>query len=433
MAGLLVVLLPFGASAQDNTVLIERSTAMLYLANGADPVLGQTWTQPGFDDSGWTPGVFGIGYEDNPPGAMGLLDTIVPSGTSSIYTRLTVDVPDVAQVTSVFLAADFDDSFAMWINGTEIFRSAGLPAGALDWNTSGGDHESSNDTAPHYEYTDVTAAALTVLVNGTNDVAIAAYNLNASSSDLVLVPSLTLNKTILVTRGPYLQQGSSEAVTIRWRTDVASDSRVLCGSSAGSLVLCGQDPAVVLDHEIELSSLADDTTYFYAVGSSAEILAGDDADHKFITAPLTGVSRPTRVWILGDSGKGNQPAKDVRDAYYAFSGGVPTHLWLMLGDNAYDERGGRRVPGQGLRDLSPTCCASRCCGLTLGNHDGSAERTPNDAVGAVLRDLHATRPTGEAGGLGVRERRPTTRSTTRTSISWCSTRRTHPVAPVRRC
>jgi PKD repeat protein len=397
VAGLLIVLLSFGASAQDNTVLIERSTAMLYLANGADPGLGQTWTQPGFDDSGWTPGVFGIGYEDNPPGAMGLLDTIVPSGTSSIYTRLTVDVPDVAQVTSVFLAADFDDSFAMWINGTEVFRSAGLPAGALDWNTSGGDHESSNDTAPHYEYTDVTAAALTVLVNGTNDVAIAAYNMNASSSDLVLVPNLTLNKTTLVTRGPYLQQGSSEAVTIRWRTDVASDSRVLCGSSPGSLVLCGQDPAVVLDHEIELSSLADDTTYFYAVGSSAEILAGDDADHRFITAPLIGVSRPTRVWILGDSGKGDQNAMDVRDAYYAYAGGVPTHLWLMLGDNAYDEGSDGEYQAK-LFDIYPEMLRQSVLWPALGNHD-SARANSNTQTGPYFEMF--TLPTaGESGGLG---------------------------------
>ncbi|NIL99896.1 MAG: hypothetical protein GTN89_02695, partial [Acidobacteria bacterium] len=217
------------AQAQTEMVLIERGTAMRYLANSADPGLGSTWTASAFDDSGWTAGVYGIGYENIPPGATGLIDTTVPDTTRSIYSRVTVNVPDVGQVSSVFVGADYDDGYAVWINGTEVFRSSGLPAGALDWNSSGGNHESSNDIVPYYEFTDVTGSAMGVLVNGDNEVAIAAFNAGAGSSDLVLVPNLTLNKTKQVDRGPYLQMGTSDAVTVRWRTEVPTDSRVLCG------------------------------------------------------------------------------------------------------------------------------------------------------------------------------------------------------------
>ena len=137
LAALCVLALAPVTQAQNDTVLIERGTSMRYLANSANPGLGLTWTETGFDDSGWTVGVYGIGYENSPPGATGLIDTTVPNTTRSIYTRLTVNIPDVGQVTNVFVGADFDDAYAVWINGTEVFRSSGLPGGVLNWNTPG--------------------------------------------------------------------------------------------------------------------------------------------------------------------------------------------------------------------------------------------------------------------------------------------------------
>lgn len=382
--------------AQNDTVLVERGNSMRYLANSANPGLERTWTQPGFDDSGWTVGVYGIGYENSPPGATGLIDTTVPNTTRSIYTRLTVNIPDTSQVTNVFVGADFDDAYAVWINGVEVFRSSGLPGGPLDWNTPGGDHESSNDSVVHYEFTDVTGTALGLLINGDNDVAFAVFNAGAGSSDLVLVPNLTLNKTKQVSRGPYLQQGSSDAITVRWRTDVSTDSRVLCGESLGSLVLCAQDATLVQDHEIELTSLSADTTYYYAIGDSSEILAGDDADHKFITAPLTGVARSTRIWILGDSGKGDQNALDVRDAYFNAVGTDPTHLWLMLGDNAYDSGTDGEYQTK-LFDIYADMLRRSVLWPTLGNHDGITANSSTQT--GPYYDIFSLPTAGEAGGL----------------------------------
>ena len=382
--------------AQDDTVLVERGNSMRYLANSADPGLERTWTQPEFDDSGWTVGVYGIGYENSPPGATGLIDTPVPNTTRSIYTRLTVNIPDTSQVTNVSVGADFDDAYAVWINGVEVFRSSGLPGGPLDWNTPGGDHESSNDSVAHYEFTDVTGTALGLLINGDNDVAFAVFNAGAGSSDLVLVPNLTLNKTKQVSRGPYLQQGSSDAITVRWRTDVSTDSRVLCGESLGSLVLCAQDATLVQDHEIELTNLSADTTYYYAIGDSSEILAGDDADHKFITAPLTGVARSTRIWILGDSGKDAQNALDVRDAYFNAVGTDPTHLWLMLGDNAYDSGTDGEYQTK-LFDIYADMLRRSVLWPTLGNHDGITANSSTQT--GPYYDIFSLPTAGEAGGL----------------------------------
>ena len=60
----------------------------------------------------WSTGTFGVGYEDLSEGAQGLLQTIVPSGTSTIYTRALFYIEDVSILEVMTLAADYDDADA---------------------------------------------------------------------------------------------------------------------------------------------------------------------------------------------------------------------------------------------------------------------------------------------------------------------------------
>ena len=62
--------------------LVEDGSATRYLANYADPGLGQTWYAAGFNDAAWSSSFFGIGYEDAPPGAEDLIQTNVASDAS---------------------------------------------------------------------------------------------------------------------------------------------------------------------------------------------------------------------------------------------------------------------------------------------------------------------------------------------------------------
>ena len=78
-----------------------------YLANSSDPGIGLSWVQSGFDDSGWPVGALGIGYEDGD--FPELVDTIIPGGTLSLYTRITFDVTDVSVIDNLFFATEFDD------------------------------------------------------------------------------------------------------------------------------------------------------------------------------------------------------------------------------------------------------------------------------------------------------------------------------------
>ena len=169
------------------------SRQIRYLANQADPGIGAGWTAA-FDDTAWDTGRYGIGY-DNLPQAADLIETAVPSGTFSVYTRMRFDIPDPAAVARVFLGADYDDGYMAWLNGMEVFRSTQMPAGTPDWNTNAASHESSNGNDPDFgPPNDIAAAARPVLVAGENVLAIGVWNTGApNSSDLVLWPRLAIN------------------------------------------------------------------------------------------------------------------------------------------------------------------------------------------------------------------------------------------------
>jgi hypothetical protein len=219
----------------------------------------------------------------------------------------------------------------------------------------------------------------------------------------LLVSSISANQETLVSRGvttivrgPYLQMGTPSSLLVRWRTDVPTDSRVLYGAAPGNLVSTELDFATVTDHAVLLSGLAPDTRYYYAVGTTSQVLVGDDADHYFVTPPLTGTPAATRIWVLGDSGTGGTNAIAVRDAYYAFTGSTSADVWLMLGDNAYPAGLDEQYTAA-LFDIFQATLRQTVLWPTLGNHDaGSASSATESGPYYDIFDLPRA---GESGGL----------------------------------
>src|SRR4051812_14389451 len=88
---------------------------------------------------------------------------------------------------------------------------------------------------------------------------------------LLTAPS-TLNAQTL-TRGPYLQNGSASAVSIRWRTSAPADSVVHYGTSVDSLDQEVTNGTLMTEHEIRLIGLEANTIYYYSIGSTSTTLA----------------------------------------------------------------------------------------------------------------------------------------------------------------
>jgi hypothetical protein len=202
-----------------------------------------------------------------------------------------------------------------------------------------------------------------------------------------------------VTRGPYLQQGADTRITVRWRTDTATNSRVRYATSLTGTFTNVDIPTSTTEHVVAVSNLAPNTTYFYSVGSTAATLSGPDANTFFVTSPTPGTSKNTRVWVIGDAGTNNSGQKAVRDAYYSFTGTKHTDLWLMLGDNAYQDGTDAEYQNAvfGSTNAYAALLRKSVVWSTMGNHEGHTSDSLTQS--GPYYSIFTFPMNGEAGGL----------------------------------
>ena len=216
-----------------------------------------------------------------------------------------------------------------------------------------------------------------------------------STSGSVL-PAGPVDEAQTLVRGPYLQSGTSSSVIIKWRTDEATDSVVRYGLDPDSLTLSATNSTSTTEHEVQLTGLSADVKVFYSVGTSSGTLAGGDRDHFVVTAPVPGTAKPTRIWVIGDSGTANANARAVRDAFLNFTESRNPDLWIMLGDNAYDE--GNDVEYQAaVFETYPQVLPRTVLWPTLGNHDGRTADSTTES--GPYYDIFSLPRNGEAGGV----------------------------------
>jgi hypothetical protein len=200
---------------------------------------------------------------------------------------------------------------------------------------------------------------------------------------------------VQILRGPYLQRGTPTGVTVRWRTSAPADSRVWYGTQLGNLTSTADGAAGATDHAVQIGGLAPDTRYFYAVGTTAGQLVGGDTAHFFVTAPTAGTRKDIRVWAIGDAGTADNNQRAVRDAYASNSGSRLPHMWLMLGDNAYEDGTDSEYENAVFQMYTRELPAS-VLWPTLGNHDGHTADSATQS--GPYYDMFTLPVAGEAGG-----------------------------------
>lgn len=196
-----------------------------------------------------------------------------------------------------------------------------------------------------------------------------------------------------LTRGPYLQLSTTSAMTVRWRTSTATNSVVRYGTSSTNLSQIVSGSTAVTNHEVRLTGLSANTKYYYSIGSTAATLASG-TDCFFVTAPAG--AKPTRIWVLGDSGNATTGQKNVRDAYYRSAGSRHTDLWLMLGDNAYMNGTDSQYQAE-LFNVYGAMLRKSALWPTFGNHD--AESANSATQTGPYFDMLTLPKNGEAGGV----------------------------------
>jgi hypothetical protein len=111
----------------------DATVRALVPTSGIDP----GWRLVGYDDSTWTSGTLGVGYDSsgNYAPAIGTdLGAAMFNVNPSAYMRVPFTVADPYTLTLLTLSLRYDDGFVAYLNGTEVLRR-NAPA-TLAWNSS---------------------------------------------------------------------------------------------------------------------------------------------------------------------------------------------------------------------------------------------------------------------------------------------------------
>ena len=147
-------------------------------------------------------------------------------------------------------------------------------------------------------------------------------------------------------RAPYVQMVTQDSAVIRWMTEDSELGVVRYGENREHMPSIMLEGSSNKNHIVRLTNLEPGTRYYYQTGK----VSGYDNRHIekqwFYTHPDT--VKPTRIWVIGDSGDPGPVADQVRDsalnwmrenpiiADEASSDADPLiDIWIALGDLAY--------------------------------------------------------------------------------------------------
>lgn len=197
-------------------------------------------------------------------------------------------------------------------------------------------------------------------------------------------------------RAPYLQVGTSDGVTITWRTSAAQDGVVCWGDDPGSLVnrVAGPNGR---QHEVRVTGLSAASVYYYQVTDGVcPPAAGGDDNRWFETAPTVGNRDGFTFWVVGDSGTGGSAQARVRDAMLSHVGDYAPELFLHMGDMAYSS-GTTGEFDDHFFAMYEQILEHTVCWPTLGNHE--ARSSDSGGESGPYYTAYVLPSDGVAGGL----------------------------------
>jgi hypothetical protein len=289
--------------------------------------LGTTWRTTAFNDALWGEGNAELGYGDGDEATTVGYGPDANNKYITTYFRKAFIIANPSDFITMTLSLVRDDGAIIYVNGTEVYRN-NMPTGSVTYTTLASSAVA--DEAAWYTST----FSSSLLVAGTNEIAVEIHQSAVTSSDISFNFKLEGSTIPTVTRGAYLQSPTPASMIIRWRTDMATASRVRLGLSTSNYNMAVYDASSVTEHIVQVSGLTAATKYYYTIETQNTVLQGDVTNY-FRTNSTAGTIEPVRIWAIGDFGNGVPGQTAVRDAYKNYAGTTYTNVWLWLGDNAY--------------------------------------------------------------------------------------------------
>jgi hypothetical protein len=263
LAAILTIAGSAAPAAATDTVLVPTHAIWRYLDDGSNQ--GTAWRAPSFDDSSWEQGQAELGYGDGDEETTVLFGPSSSNKYTTTYFRRAFNATEIDTFTGATLRINRDDGAVVYLNGAEILRT-NLPAGTINHTTL------ASNASPENAFVG-TAIDPALLNEGTNVLAVEIHPTNVTSSDISFDLDLVATDEVEITRGPYLQLGTPSSIVVRWRTNIPTSTRVVYGTTLAALDQTVSNAALTTEHSSILSSLGADTRYYYAAGTTTELLA----------------------------------------------------------------------------------------------------------------------------------------------------------------
>lgn len=372
--------------------LVAFGTQWKYLDNGSNQ--GTAWRASAFNDVSWSAGNAELGYGDGDEGTVVSYGPDANNKYVTTYFRKTINITNPGAFASISGSVFRDDGIAIYINGTEVYRN-NLAAGA-GFTTLATLANDDGETVQTF------TLSPSVFVSGTNVIAVEIHQNAANSTDISFDLQLIGNDVAggaVLTRGPYLNMGNESAVTLRWRTDVATNSRIEVGTVHGVYTLAATNATVTTEHEVRITGLSADTKYFYRFGSSTQILQNATSNY-FVTAPPSTATRRIRFAVFGDCGQNaNGFQSGTLSSYLNYTAANPAEALLLLGDNAYNSGTDAEYTSGFFTPYQGSILKNHVLFPAPGNHDYANSSTRQNDHNVPYYSIFSNPTAAECGGV----------------------------------
>ena len=315
-----------GNTNDETFIDVAANCTVLVPTNGT---LGTSWTATGFNDTSWTSGTTGVGYERG-SGYDSYFNIDVEgqmyNQRTGVYLRVPFSVTNVGEISALELELQYDDGFVAYLNGVQVtYDRVNLP---VDWSsTASSDHTDSSAS----QFTPFNISAFTsALVEGNNVLAIHGLNRNTTSSDLLFRPRLIatrLSNPSLGGPGYFLtptpgsvngtDQGlpaSEAAISVPSQTFTSSFQVSLSGAGAGQNIRYTTDGSVPTSSSTLYSG---PFTISQSTQLRARVIGAGNAEgpiamasYLFLSSDVSGFSSNLPIVIL-ENWSGGKPNSDT--------------------------------------------------------------------------------------------------------------------------
>ncbi len=273
----LVTLLLFSLVNAQTVTIITPNNSWKYLDNGSDQ--GTVWSSSSFDDSTWLSGNTEFGYGDGDETTLINFGTDASNKYITTYFRKSFSINNPLDYTSLKLELIRDDAAIVYINGIEVYRN-NLPNGDINYNTL------AIENAPDESTWLTTVLPPSVLVSGTNVIAVEIHQQSITSSDISFNAKLSglLPLTCSTPNNVVASIIRSSTATINWNaTNEALNYNIQYRQIGSNTWLTSTSTT----NSVNLTALQPSTSYEVQVQASCSFLSDFSTLFTFTTNPPT--------------------------------------------------------------------------------------------------------------------------------------------------